>query len=199
MKMHAYTHLSISTILSRTRLIWVPIIGFFLLRETLSFFDYGGILIIFLGVSVIIAPKKLFIDKGVVYANTAAIIIALNVVFLKMAIPYASNSVLNALMSIPSIILYPLIMKNPTERIKILLQANLPLKSLAGGISILQLFILIAALNIGDPSKINAIYQGMLIFSVIAGILFLKERKDIGKKVICAIITVIDVVILSIY
>lgn len=36
MKMHAYNHLSISTILSRTRLIWVPIIGFFLFQERLS-------------------------------------------------------------------------------------------------------------------------------------------------------------------
>src|SRR5438309_2773777 len=35
MKMHAFSHLSISTILSRTRLIWVPLIGFFLLREQL--------------------------------------------------------------------------------------------------------------------------------------------------------------------
>ena len=36
MKMHEHSHLSISSILSRTRLIWVPILAYFILHQRLK-------------------------------------------------------------------------------------------------------------------------------------------------------------------
>lgn len=197
MKMHAYTHLSISTILSRTRLIWVPIFGFFILHEFLTIPNYLGIAVIFLGVTIIMAPKKIFMDKGAVSANISAVFIALNTVLLAFALPFASNAVLLAVGSLPSIFLYPIFMKNTPARIKKLTYTNLSLKSLAGCVSVVQLLIFIAALHVGDASKVNAVYQGMLIFSVLSGILILHETKDIRKKLIGTFITVIGVLVLS--
>jgi drug/metabolite transporter (DMT)-like permease len=197
MKMHSYSHLSISTILTRTRLIWVPIIGFFLLNEGLKLPDYLGILIIFIGVSTIMAPRKLFVDKGALYANISTFFIAGNIVLLKLAVPFASIAVLNVFQALPGVILYPLFMKNPGGRIKTLTKTNLPLKLFAVFISVAQLFIFIYALNFGEASKINAVYQGMLVFGVLAGIIFFKERQDISKKLIGAAITIIGVIVLS--
>ncbi len=197
MKMHTYSHLSISTILTRTRLIWVPIIGLFLLHESLKLSDYFGIFVIFLGVSMIMAPRKLFVDKGALYANLSTFFIAFNVVLLKLAVPFASIAVINVFQALPAVILYPIFMKNKKARIKTLTRTNLPLKSFAVLISVAQLFIFIYALNFGEASKINAVYQGMLVFSVLAGIFFLHERKDIGKKLIGAAITIIGVIVIS--
>jgi len=197
MKMHSYAHLSISTILTRTRLIWVPIIGLFLLHESLKLSDYFGIFVIFLGVSMIMAPRKLFVDKGALYANLSTFFIAFNVVLLKLAVPFASIAVINVFQALPAVILYPIFMKNRKERIKTLTRTNLPLKSFAVLISVIQLFIFVYVLNFVEASKINAVYQGMLVFSVLAGILFLHERKDIEKKLIGAAITIVGVVVLS--
>lgn len=197
MKMHSYSHLSISAILSRTRIIWVPIIGFFFIHESLNAVDYFSILIIFLGVSTAIAPKKLFIDKGAFYANASAFMIALNIVLFKMALPYGSNGVLNMALALPSVILFPLVMKNSKERFSTLFKSNLFIKSLAIGLNIIGLLLFTFALRYGEASKINAVYQGMLILSVLAGIIFLKERENIARKLIGATITIVGVVLLS--
>lgn len=94
MKMHKYSHLSISSILSRTRLIWVPVIAFLFFGERLTGLEYVGIALLFLGLSVVVAPHKLFVDKGAIYANAAAFIIAINTILLKQATPFASTPVI---------------------------------------------------------------------------------------------------------
>jgi transporter family protein len=197
MKMHAHSHLSISSILSRTRLIWVPLLGFLMIHETLKFSDYMGILIIFVGVSATIAPKKLFIDKGALYANLAAFFIALNIIFVKMALPYGSTAVLNMLFSLPAVILLPIFMKSAIKRVKAVVKKNFLLKTSAIGLNLFQTYLFFIALEIGDASKINAVYQGMLIISVLVGIIFLKERENIARKIIGSIITIIGVIIIS--
>jgi len=197
MKMHAASHLSISAILSRTRLIWVPILGFFILHEGLTIVDYIGIIIIFFGVSTTIAPNKIFMDKGALYANISAFTIAVNIILTKLALPFASNSVINIFITLPSVLIFPFLMKQPKERIINIVHHNFLLKLVAVGLNILGLGLFIAALRIGDASKVNAVYQGMMIFSVLAGIVFLHERENIARKLIGATVTVIGVVLLS--
>lgn len=197
MKMHAYSHLSISSILSRTRLIWIPIIAFFLIGEKLKLTDYFGILIVFFGINITMAPKKLIMDKGALYANLSAFIIALNIVLAKILLPYGSNGVINVALVAPSVVLFPLLMKNPKTRIIKLFKTNIWLKTIGISFSILQLYLFIVALRYAEASKVNTVYQSMMIFSVLAGIIFLKEGQDIGKKLIGATITIVGVVLLS--
>jgi drug/metabolite transporter (DMT)-like permease len=197
MKMHTYSDLSISSILSRTRLIWVPIIAFFLINENLNSNDYVGILVIFAGVSLTMAPKKLLADKGAIYANVSAFVIAINIVITKMLLPYSSNSVLMIALALPSIFLYPLFMKNAQQRIHTLFKTNILMKTFSIGLGLVSIYLFLAAIRFGEASKVNAVYQGMLIFSVIAGIIFLKERENIWRKLIGATITVVGVVLLS--
>lgn len=197
MKMHSYTQLSVSTILSRTRMIWIPILSFFLISESLKSFDYIGIAVTFLGVSLISAPKKLFIDKGAFYANASAFIIAINVIITVMLFSYGSNSLILAACSFPSIILFPLLMKNTKKRIRTFFKKRVFIKTLTMLINICASLLFLFALRFGEASKVNAVYQGMLIISVITGIIFLKERQDITRKLIGASITVVGVVLLS--
>lgn len=197
MKMHRYTHLSISTIISRTRLIWVPIIAFLFFGEKLTNLEYFGIIILFLGLSITVAPHKLFFDKGAIYANLAALMIALNTVILKPATAFASTPIIMIFFSLPSVILFPLLMKNPKER---LIHQNLDKKipKLLGTVAnVVALYLLVAALSMGEVSKVNGLYQGMLVVSVLAGIILLKERQDISRKLIGTAVTLIGIILLT--
>src|SRR5581483_2158957 len=125
--------------------------------------------------------------------------IALNIVLIKMALPYGSNSVINASNSLFPALLFPLVMKNRIPRIKKMFKNKLKIKLLAFLVNIISAYLFTIALRLGDSGKVTAIYQGMLVTSIIAGILFLKERNDIGKKIIGTIMTLIGVIVLSIY
>src|SRR6185369_10833504 len=77
MKQHAFTALSISTIISRTRLIWTALFAFVFLGEHLSPISYVGIVILFLGLSVGTAPHKIMADRGMKFAYLSAILISI--------------------------------------------------------------------------------------------------------------------------
>lgn len=197
MKMHEHSHLSISAILSRTRLIWVPVIAFFLIHESLKISEYIGIAILFIGLSLVVSPKKLFVDKGAVYANLSAFMIAFNIVLTKMVLPYGSNTIINFAIAFLPTILFPIAMKNAGKRIGKVYKNKLPIKLLAIAVNLISVYLFTAALRLGDSGKITAVYQGMLITSVLAGIIFLKERDNIVQKLTGTTITLLGVFLLS--
>lgn len=197
MKMHKFSHLSISTIISRTRLIWIPIITFLFFAEKLKLSEYLGIGILFFGLSIVVSPHKLFMDKGALYANLAAFVIAINTIMFKLSIPYASSSMILVAFCLPSVILFPLFMKNAKNRILSEAKKNFPIK-LAGILgNIVSSYLFIWALHSGDVSRVNAVYQGMLIISVLAGIIILKEKKEIFRKLLGTAMTIIGVILLT--
>jgi drug/metabolite transporter (DMT)-like permease len=197
MKMHAYSHLSISTIISRTRLIWVPIIAFFLFHETLKASEYIGILTLFLGLSIAVSPRKILADKGITFAYLSAFTIALVNIALKNATPHASIPVIMVFAALPSMIALPVCMKNGLARITTSFKINMPLKIITGLVSAGSMYFLTLAISLGPVSKVTALYQGMMIASVLAGIIFLKETEDMGKKIIGSAISIIGVILLT--
>lgn len=197
MKMHAHSHLSISTILSRTRMIWIPFLAFIFLGEHLTGIEYVGIVIIFIGLSIVIAPSKLFIDKGSVYANLAAFFTAINTLFLKAAVPFASTSIIMVAMCIPAALFFPFFMKGAKQRIKREFTQHFFVKIGAILLNITSSYLLLFALQTGSASQANAVYQGMMILSVLAGIVLLKERKDIAKKLIGTAAAILGLILLT--
>lgn len=197
MKMHAYSHISISTILSRMRMIWIPVIAFFLIREHLQLMDYIGIIILFIGISITVSPRKFFVDKGAMYANAGSVVLAMNSVLLKTVAPFASVSLIATFSAIPSVVLFPILMKKERKRIFTSVRKRFYLKILAIILHVISFYFFLFALRVGEVSKVNAIYQGMLITSVFAGIVFFKEREDIAKKLIGAAITLIGIFLLK--
>lgn len=197
MKMHQYSHLSISTIISRTRLVWVPLIAFLFFGERLTNMDYLGIGILFLGLSITVAPHKLFYDKGVIYANLAAFTVAILTVLIKQATPFASPPIIMIFFSLPSVILFPIFMKNPGKRLVTDNFTMLIPKLIATIINVIAMYLLILALNLGDVSKVNSLYQGMLVIAVLGGIILLKERQDIFRKLLGTAVTIIGILLLT--
>lgn len=195
-KMHSFSQLSMSTIVGRTRLIWVPILAFLFLGEVLKSSQYIGFLVLFLGLSTAVAPHKILFDKGVRFAILSAFLVAVMSILAKVATPYASIALIMAAMSFPALA-FPVFMKNRRERIRKILKGRLKLKILTSFTNIICMYFYLLALKTGPVSLVAAIYQGMMIFSVLAGIFILKEKEDVTKKIIGSIITLCGVLLLT--
>lgn len=196
MKMHANTHLSISTIIVRLRLVLVPLFAFLFLKENLRPNEYLGIFVIFIGLLSISIPQKLTLDKGVSFSYQFAIIASILSIFMKSASKYASTSVVITGMSLPSVIFLPLITKKFIFRLKKFLSKNLIYKMIASIFNAIAMYFYLYSMKIGSVSKVTAIYQGMMIFSILAGIIFLKEHKNAYLKIVAGIITFFGIVLL---
>lgn len=197
MKQHAFTALSISTIISRTRLIWTALFAFIFLGEHLSPMAYAGIMILFLGLSIGTAPHKIMFDRGMKYAYLSASLISVSNILFKSATAVASAPVIVTAMAIPTVIGYPLILKKSRQRIHIFLQTKLLSKIIAALTNVGALFFLLWAISLGPVSIVNAIYQGTMIFAILAGIFFLGEREDVVKKLIGTGIALVGVFLLG--
>jgi len=197
MKQHAYASLSISTIISRTRLIWTALFAFIFLGEQLAFISYVGIFILFLGLSVGTAPHKIMVDKGMKYSYLSAILISVINNLCKTTSAVASAPVIVAAMAIPTVIGYPVVLKQSKKRINTFLKTKILSKLLAALTNVAALFFLLWAIKTGPVSIVNAIYQGTMIFAILAGIFFLGEKEDIAKKLIGTAIAIVGVYLLS--
>ena len=196
MKMHEHAHLSISSIVSRSRMIWVAAIAFVFLGETLRFRDYLGIAVLFLGLSVAVAPKKFFVDKGVKMATIASIIAAVVVILIKAVSKDVSLPVMMVWMSLPSVFIIPLFMKNRKQRIKKFVNERFRFKLLFNVFNFLAMYGYVFAIKYGSVSISTAIYHGMIVFAVIAGIIFLNEREDVGRKIVGSVIATAGILFL---
>ena len=196
MKMHKYLQLSISTILLRSRLIWIPLISFIFLGQNLDLSGYIGILLLFIGISVILIPKKLYFDKGARFALAAAFVLSINFIFIKQSTHYASLPLIIIADSLPAFIIFPIIMRNFKKRVIEGVKRNLVLKLTAVGLNAVSANFLLLALTIGDVSKVNAIHQAMMVTAILAGIVLLKEKENILNKLLGTIMTVVGVILL---
>lgn len=197
MKMHEHTHLSLSSIISRSRMIWVAIIAFFFLGESLKPLDYIGIVILFLGLSIAVSPHKMFVDKGIKFSILTSIIAAIAVVLIKAVSSDVSLPVMIAWMSLPSVFIIPLFMKNSKQRIKGFMQNKLHLKILFNVFNFFAFYGYTLAIKYGSVSIVTAMYHGMIVFAVLAGIIFLHEQEDTAKKIVGSIITAVGVLLLA--
>ena len=197
MKQHAFNSLSISAIISRTRLVWTALFAFLFLGEQLSSMSYIGIFILFLGLSVGTAPHKIMVDRGMKYSYLSAVMISVSNNLFKSASSVASVPVIVTAMALPTVIVYPFILKNSRQRIKLFFKTKLLSKVLAALANVSALFFFLWAVRTGPVSLVNAIYQGTMIFAILAGILFLGEKTDVARKLIGAAIAMIGVFALT--
>lgn len=194
MRMHALTDLSISSVISRLRVVWSPLIAWLLIGERLSVFEYIGISAIFLGIAVVSSPKEIKADKGIKIALLFSFSSALLSTVLKSVSGVGSSELIVASQGIIPLFVLPLLMKNSFGRI---IQSGLkrfPQILTAGAFNIISSYLLVQALKLTDASKVVGIYQAMTILSVVYGIVVLNEREKIMRKIIGTIIVIIGII-----
>ncbi|TXH01311.1 MAG: hypothetical protein E6P95_02000 [Candidatus Moraniibacteriota bacterium] len=195
MKMHAYTHLSISSVISRLRVIWSPLIAWFLVNERLTVPEYFGIIAIFLGIAIVTSPKEIRQDKGIKIALVFSFSSALLSTIMKQASTVATTELIIISQGIVPLFVLPFLMKNGMRRIMDSVGNNLSQILLAGLFNIASSYLLVEALHLTDASKAVWLYQAMTLFSVLYGIFILNERDKLIRKIIGSIIVIIGVIL----
>lgn len=195
MKMHAYTGLSISSVISRLRVIWSPLIAWFLLSERLTLPEYIGILAIFVGIAVVTSPKEIREDKGIKIALLFSFSSALLSTVVKSASAVATTELVIIAQGIIPLFVLPFLMRSSLSRIWNTASNQLPQVLTAGAFNIASSYLLVEALRVSDASKAVGVYQAMTLFSVFYGIFILNERDKIWRKIIGSIIVIIGVIL----
>jgi len=194
MKMHAYTHLSISSVISRLRVIWSPLIAWFLISERLTLPEYFGITAIFIGIAIVTSPKEIREDKGIRIALIFSFSSALLSTIMKGATAIASTELVIIAQGLLPLFVLPILMKNGITRIWNSVSEKFSQIAVAGSFNIASSYLLVEALRITDASKAVGVYQAMTLFSVFYGIFILNERDKIIKKIIGSIIVILGVI-----
>jgi len=195
-KMHALTELSISQIIIRLRLIYLPIIGWLFLGERFSLQEYAGMGLIFIGLAAAAFSKKMKIDRGVKLVFLFSMAVTLLSVLMKKAAETASTPVVMIFMALPTIMVLPLLMKQAKARIIKTYKSKIKDILIFTFFSTIAMYLLTDALRVGPVSKVISIYQSMLVVAVILGIVFLRERERIGYKLAGALLTAGGVLLL---
>lgn len=195
MKMHAYTHLSISSVISRLRVIWSPLIAYFLVSERLSLPEYFGIIAIFIGIAIVTSPKEIKQDKGIKIALVFSFSSALLSTVMKQASSVATTELIIISQGIIPLLVLPFLMKRGFVRIMDSVGNNLSKILLAGIFNIASSYLLVEALHLTDASKAVGLYQAMTLFSVFYGIFVLNEKDKLVRKIIGSIIVIIGVIL----
>lgn len=197
MKMHVLTDLSLSMILSRLRVVWVPLLALLLTRERLASTEYLGIVIVFIGLGLTVSPQRIKTDKGIPVALAFSFVAGLLNVVAKQSALLASTPVVMVAMALPSIFLLPLGMRNPLPRIKYAIRKTLINNLVAGAFNILAMYLLLEAYRLSPAGKVMGVYQGMLVVPVLGGIIVLKERQDVFRRLGGALVTIAGILLLT--
>ncbi len=196
MKMHAATELSVSSILSRLRVILVPIIAFIFIGERLTLLQYVGVTTIFAGCLVVAGMKHIRGTKGIWYALGFVIVNSVSNVILKSASGIASTSIVTAAFSFPSVVLIPVIMKSARVRIRFTFRPILKSTLLASLFNVITMYTMVLAYKLATAGQVNSVFQGVTSLSVIVGIFFLNERDHKWLKLVGAALTTVGILLL---
>lgn len=172
--------------------------GFIFFSETITYLKVLSIVLIFLGVFVAMKiNSKLTIDKGILYAITSGVSIAIAFLFVKQLSKDMKPEMIASLGLMGAGILGLLTFKLRNKRVHIS-SLKTHIKPLVIAAFIFAVFELVQfqALNLGQASKVTPASQSSMIFTLIGGYIFLKERSMLKRKIIGSLIIVVGISLL---
>lgn|GEM_PF-6432324 len=181
------TEISQTETISTTRSIWVVLLGVVFFGETLSLSKLLGVALIFLGLIVIYnqKTKKTTFGRYHIYVLVYAIMISSAYALDKYALRYFSvgfyNSLLYLLPGILTTVIFPRTLRNMKYLIK-------PRKTnyfifISCSVQIISTLSLYAAYQVGELSLVGPLAQTSTVLTIIFGILLLKERWNLKRKI----------------
>jgi len=200
-KAFSYLETSVVVPISRIRIFFVLVLSFLLLGESLSVEKIVGTIILFAGLVVLTYKKsdKKHKDykKGVYYAFLSAIFISFSYISSKFLVNFANPSEL-AFISylIPAILLFPFV-KGRGFVLKEFYDMHLWRMVVLAFFSATYFYFLLVAFNYAEASIILPVTELSSLFAVIGGIVLLKERTNLVKKIIATLIVVCGVIFIS--
>jgi bacterial/archaeal transporter family protein len=191
------TDVSIVAIIQRTSIVFIALLGIFILKEKYNFSSYLGLTLIFSsGILLTYTKKKAPINKGVIFALlmalTGSMASLLDKVILSDFSPFTYLFINNLLVG--------MVFSFNLERIK---QAGELMKNhfsqilFTSCLSTGAFLIILVVLKDTDVSKTMPVYKSLgLITPVLLGILILKEKRQIPQKIGGIILGTIGIMLL---
>lgn len=199
----ARTDVSLSMIVSRSRILWMIPLGFLFLGESPSFFSVIGMITIFLGLALLFYKGSFHNHRGVQFMALASICGAVGTIFTTVLVrgPLTSAQVafVSAISQAFIIFILMLWRKNNLKKIKAFLKRSGYLLILATILDALGFFQLNNALKVGVASSANAIHLSMTVLTIFAGVIFLKERQHLKKKIISSLMVTVGIIMVKVF
>lgn len=201
---HALKNTEVSQVetISTTRSIWLMVLGVIFFREDLSLAKFIGVALIFLGLAVIYWSKGSFTElkKPHLYTLLYAFLISNAYALDKFALGYFSICLYQVVIYIIPAIITVVFIPGTAGKIKYLLrpQKNNYLILLSCVIQMVSTLALYGAYQVGELSVVGPIAQTSTVLTITFGMLMLREKWNLKRKIAGIIITLIGVVFLKI-
>lgn len=196
-KANNYLEASLTGTVNKFRLIWIFILGIFLLHEPFSLLKLiGTIITVSSGLIIIRNFKKPDSVKGLLFAFGATLLYATVIVIYKFLFNSFNSSSLTFFIFLLPATINLVIMPNSISRIYNLFKSS-PLGIVSacslGGFANLAMN---RALSLGEISKVNVIIEAFLVATLAGEHLILKERSNFYTKIIAVALATIGAILI---
>ncbi|PJA53068.1 hypothetical protein COU86_00800 [Candidatus Roizmanbacteria bacterium CG10_big_fil_rev_8_21_14_0_10_36_26] len=191
---------SIVSILVQLGNFWALIGGTLIFKELLTFNKMLGVGLIVLGSILLVWHKqKISLSKGKFFVIIGTILFTINSFADKVFSPYFSASLYKAIIFLlEAFMLFTFFLPQRLTAIKKEFKIQGKAIIFVGPLLSLAVFFLFRAFQVGgEASKVLPVYSLSLVFSVIAGILFLNEKDNLLKKIIAMVLVLAGTYILQ--
>lgn len=197
------TDVSLSMIISRARMLWMIPLGALFLNEKLSYYSIIGVAIIFAGLIVLFYKTQYHKHQGVHLMFFGSIFVALgsivNAVLVRTFLSPTQTTFITMLSQSLVFLLVLIYRKNVLHRLKEVLARSWYIILTASVIETFAFFGLNYSFRLGSASLSTAVYLGMTIITVWIGIIFLKEKQNMWRKIISSAIVFLGIIIVKIF
>jgi transporter family protein len=191
---------SLYQIVNQVRLVFILFGGFLLFNEAISSAKIAAIILIVVGVIIALYEKsKIYFNKGVVITIFSTLFAVIAFLFSKATVADFSEAAAASLeLMLIGILGFGFLKFNPVRlgREFKLQKWGIVVAGLCFGLFEMFLFF---ALHTGEVSKVIPVTQVSLIFAVLAGIIFLRERSCLWQKIIGTVFIVIGIIFIYLF
>lgn len=196
---HTSTDVSLSSIISRARIIWIMPLGFLFLGESLSLYSVLGVILIFLGLSMLFYKGKLHKHHGVHLVLLSSVFAALGTITNTMLVRdylHPAQVTFTTMLG-QALILFIILVgrRKPLEKIKDVLKHSWALTLAATMLEAFAYITVNQAYIVGVASSVSAVYMAVSVVIVWFGIVFLKERDSLFSKIVSSAVVTIGVIL----
>ena len=199
----AYFHLevSIKTSIEKSKMLFVLLLSVIFLKEILTLEKILGTILVFLGnIALTYKKEKRFGDlknKGVQLTLLSAFLMSVVLLVDKYATNFFNPGMYSFLVCfLPAIVIFPFVTKRKTE-LKSIFKNRFSATTTSALLGAAYYYLLLRAFKLIEASIVVPIVELSTLMAVFGGVKFLKESEEIPKKLIAAIIIIIEAILLS--
>ena len=192
---------SLLGVLSKFRLLWILLLGVFILHESLTLNKGLGTLLVIVAGLLLIKYKKSqtkIFNKGMLYGFLATFFYAVVIILYKFLLEGFSPATLTFMIfAIPAVINF-IVMPNRMSRISTLAKTKGQWVLLACALGAFANLFMNSALNIGEATQVIVIIESFLVAVLIGEHFILKEKKNAIQKLIAVTLAIVGAILVKI-